>query len=183
MPLRMERDASTDGARRQRTPAGGRARTLCRGRFPAWMPALCAVVAILSGCSLFSPVATSYPQIQADGVPLTIEGVEFENLVVVAPSRGAGGVLTGQALNRTRQPIEVVVSIDGGSTPARFTLAPFAGDGISAMPSNVDLGPVPAPPGATVALVISTAAAGENEVTVPVLPPDTNLEYYDGIRP
>ncbi len=179
MPPGTKHFASVGRVEQRRTRVGGRTRTPFRG----WIPALCAVVALLSGCSWFSPVATSYPQIQADGVPLTIEGVEFENLVVVAPSRGAAGVLTGQALNRTGQPIEVVVSIEGGGTPARFTLAPYAGDGISEMPSNVDLGPVPVIPGATVALVVNTAAAGKNEVRVPVLPPGTNLEYYDGIRP
>ncbi len=142
-----------------------------------------AMVVALSGCSLFSPAATSFPQIQADGVPLTIEGVEFENLVVVAPARGARGVLTGQAVNVTGQPIEVAVSVDERGAPARFTLAPFAGDGISSMPTNVDLGPIPVIPGATVTLVVSTPEAGANEVSVPVLPPGTDLDYYDGIRP
>ena len=147
------------------------------------MLALLAVVATFSGCSWFSPAATSFPQIQADGVPLTVEEIEFENLVVVASARGARGVLTGQAANVTRLPIEVTVSTDRGTTPARFTLAPFAGDGISWMPTNVDLGPIPVIPGATVTLVVSTPGAGANEVSVPVLSPGTDLDYYDGIRP
>lgn len=165
--------------RAPRTRLGVRARTVCR----TWLLALIAMVVSLSGCSWFSPDATSFPRSQADGVPLTIEGVEFENLVVVAPARGARGVLTGQAVNVTGRPIEVAVSVDMGATPARFTLAPFVGDGISSMPTNVDLGPIPVIPGATVTLVVSTPEAGANEVSVPVLPPGPDLEYYDGIRP
>ena len=140
-------------------------------------------VALLSGCSWFSPDVTSYGGSLADGVSLTIEGVEFENLVVVAAERGAQGVLTGQAVNVTRRPIEVTVSVDRERTAARFTLAPLAADGISSMPSNVDLGPIPVIPGATVTLLVSTPQAGEHEVSVPVLPPGTDLDYYDGIRP
>ena len=146
------------------------------------MLALLAVV-LLSGCSWLSPGAPSYGGTQAGGVSLTIEGVEFENLVVVAPERGARGVLTGQAVNLTGRVIEVTVSVDRQRAPARFTLAPFAADGISSMPSNVDLGPIPVIPGATVTLLVSTPQAGTHEVSVPVLPPDTDLDYYDGIRP
>ena len=148
-----------------------------------WMVALLAMVVTLSGCSAFSPAVTSFPLIQADGVPLTIEGVQFENLVVVAPARGERGVLTGQAVNVTGRPIEVTVSVDSGTTPARFTVVPFAGDGIASMPTNVDLGPIPVIPGATVTLVVSTPEAGASEVSVPVLPPGSDLDYYDGIRP
>lgn len=57
---------------------------------------LIALTVVLSGCAVFSPVQTSRPYVQADGVALTIDDVEFENLVVVAPSRGARGVLTGR---------------------------------------------------------------------------------------
>lgn len=144
---------------------------------------LIALTVVLSGCAVFSPVQTSRPYVQADGVALDIDGVEFENLVVVAPSRGARGVLTGQAVNLTGRAVDVTVSLQGGTTPVTFTLAPFAGDGITRMPTNVDLGPVPVIPGALVRLTVSTSAAGDNEVEVPVLPPGPDLDYYGGIAP
>lgn len=149
----------------------------------SWTAFLIALTVAFSGCAVFSPVQTSYPYVQADGVALNIEGIEFENLVVVAPSRGAPGVLTGQAVNLTAHEIDVTVVIEGGSQPATFTLAPLTGDGITATPSNVDLGPVPVIPGALVNLIVSTPAAGENNVSVPVLPPGSELDYYDGIHP
>lgn len=144
---------------------------------------LIATAVLLSGCAVFSPVQTSRPYVPADGVPLTIEGVQFENLVVVSPARGARGVLTGQAVNLTGGAVDVSVSIEGGIAPTAFTLAPFAGDGITRMPTNVDLGPVPVIPGALVTLIMSTPTAGDNAVDVPVLPPGPDLAYYDGIRP
>ena len=144
---------------------------------------LIALTVVLSGCAAFSPVQTSRPYVQADGVAMDIDGVEFENLVVVAPSRGARGVLTGQAVNLTGRAVDVTVSLQGGTTPATFTLEPFAGDGITRMPTNVDLGPVPVIPGALVRLTVSTSASGGHEMNVPVLPPGPDLDYYGGIAP
>lgn len=77
----------------------------------------------------------------------------------------------------------MTISLPGGTAPATFTLAPLAGDGITRMPSNVDLGPVPVIPGALVRLTVSTSAGGDHEVNVPVLPPGPDLAYYDGIAP
>ena len=180
MGIDQDREGSTASARVIRPRAAMRART----RRQRWVLALLAMVS-MSGCSFLSPDINSFPGAQADGVPLTIQGVEFENLVVVAPERGARGVLAGQAVNVTERSIEVTVTVGGERrpTPARFTLAHSTGDGISSIPSNVDLGPIPVIPGATVTLLVSTPRAGVNKVSVPVLPPGTELDYYDGIRP
>ncbi len=143
-----------------------------------------AVAFALSGCAIFSPVQTDEQYIQADGVPLTITNVEFENLVVITQAKGAPGVLVGQAVNQTRDAIPVTFGILGGSDPVTVSIAPAAGDGITAIPSNVDLGPVPVIPGAMVDVEISTPASGKSIVGVPVLPPDRDgADYYEGIAP
>ncbi|MGB7819134.1 MAG: hypothetical protein WBL35_10440 [Ornithinibacter sp.] len=136
----------------------------------------------LNGCAIFSPVQTDEQYIQADGVPLTTTNIEFENLVIVAPARDAGGVLVGQAVNQTRQPIQVTFAV-AGAAPTTITIAPAAADAITAIPSNVDLGPIPEPPGAMVQLSVSTAASGTSLVLVPVLPPGPQGSEYEDITP
>lgn len=137
---------------------------------------------VVSGCAIFSPVQTDEQYIQADGVPLTITNIEFENLVIVAPAKNAPGVLVGQAVNQTLKPIPVTFAV-AGAAPTTITIAPAAADAITAIPSNVDLGPIPEPPGAMVELSVTTATSGTNLVLVPVLPPRPEGSEYYGITP
>ncbi|MEO7421065.1 MAG: hypothetical protein ABIU87_01560 [Ornithinibacter sp.] len=139
----------------------------------------CAAV-LMTGCAIFSPVQTDLPYVQADGLRLSIPGMEFRNLVVVVDKQGGEGVLVGQALNRGKTSVEATFGIEDGTTPQTITIPPTTGDGITAIPSTVDVGPVPAPPGAMVSVIVTTREAGRNVVLLPVLPPDG---VYEGIKP
>jgi hypothetical protein len=77
-------------------------------------------------------------------------------------------VLTGQAVNLTGREIDVMVSIKGAG---HVHLGPYTGDGITATPSNVDLGPVLVIPGTRVDLIVSTPAAGKHKLSVPCFLP------------
>ena len=157
----------------------------CRTGRPRLPVLLCALLLPLApaGCSFLSPLQTSVPVVQADGLPLVLEDVHFENLVVVSSGEDSPGVLTGQALNRTRETVRVTLGIAGGDRTTTVTLPPGDPDGITRAPTNVDVGPVPVPPGALVELVVTTPAAGTTTVRVPVLAPDAGLGYYEGITP
>ncbi len=129
---------------------------------------------------MFSPVQTDEQYVASDGLPLSIPGMEFRNLVVVVSEEGGEGVLIGQALNPAFTPVQARFGVEGGAEPEIITIPPREGDGISAVPSQVDIGPVPARPGGMVEVVVSTQEAGKNLVRVPVLPPEG---IYEGIVP
>jgi hypothetical protein len=140
-------------------------------------------VLLLSGCSLWAPVQTSRPYIPADGLPLSTPSVGFENLVVVVDEVRQVGALVGQAIPKTNHPVDVSVSVPGGEVSEPVTIPPSAGDGITSRRIPLRLGPVPMPPGALVHLEVVIEPGGRHVVDVPVLTPESDLGYYDGITP
>lgn len=140
---------------------------------------LAAATLTVSACGVFSPVQTDYPYIPADGVPLTIPGLDLRNLVIVSDEEGGPGTIVGQAVNEGRDPVEVSFSLEG-SSPTTTTVAPYSDDAISADGKAVTLETVPQRPGSMVQLVVTTQQAGQNVVQVPVLPSE---RYYEGLAP
>ncbi|MGG5260304.1 hypothetical protein [Phycicoccus avicenniae] len=135
---------------------------------------LAAATLLASGCAVFSPTQTDYPYIPADGVDLSMPGLELRNVAVVASAKGSPGVLVGQAVNRAADSVEVTFGLEGeqggtASVPA------FSGESLSGGSTTVDVGAVPVEPGAMVTLTVSTKEAGQNVVLVPVLAPE---RYY-----
>lgn len=134
---------------------------------------------LATGCAVFSPIQTDYAYIPADGVDLSIPGLTFRNLVVVADEEGGPGTLVGQAVNETAQAIDVTFALEGSSGTST-SIASYSDDAISLGSTPVTIGPVPEPPGSMMPLLVTTQEAGQNVVVVPVLP---STRYYDQFAP
>ncbi|MGL5817306.1 MAG: hypothetical protein ACRCYR_07070 [Phycicoccus sp.] len=134
--------------------------------------ALVGVASLLAGCAAFSPVQTTRNYIPADGVPLSVPGLDLRNLAVVAEAEGRPGVLVGQAVNDTADAVDVTFSVGEGGTPVTTVVPAGAGGSLSDGTDNVELAAVPAPPGALVELVVATEQAGQSVIEVPVLAPE-----------
>lgn len=132
---------------------------------------------LASGCAVFSPVQTDYPYVPADGVRLTIPGLDLRNLVVVASGKGAQGVLVGQAVNTSTDAVDVVFAV-GDAQTSPTAIPALSGSSIGSAGSPVGVGPVPVPPGQLVELSVTTREAGRNVVRVPVLTPS---RYYSDV--
>ena len=132
---------------------------------------------VATGCGVFSPVQTDEAYIPADGTDLTMPGLELRNVVVVTEGEGDPGVVVGQAVNRGPDAVEVQFSLDGG-TPATASVPAFSGGSLTDGGSQVTLTQVPSAPGTLVDLVVVTQEAGQNVVSVPVLPPERYYAEY-----
>lgn len=133
-------------------------------------------VLLAAGCGVLSPVQTDQPYIPADGVPLTIPGLTFHNLAIVADAQGQPGTLVGQAVNEGSQAVEVAFAVEGSAT-AQTSVPAFSGTGLS-NGEGVAISVVPAPPGALVQLNVATQEAGRNVVEVPVV---DRRSYYESV--
>ncbi|QKE82703.1 hypothetical protein [Arthrobacter sp. NEB 688] len=138
---------------------------------------LAAATLTVSACGVFSPVQTDYPYIPADGVDLTLPGLDLRNIAIVSAEEGAAGTLIGQAVNNAAEPVEISFSIEGGQA-ATTSLPAYSGEGLA--DAKVRLEAVPVAPGAMVQLTVATREGGQNLVLVPVLSPEL---YYEGLAP
>ncbi len=139
---------------------------------------LAAATLLATGCGVFSPAQTNYSFIPADGVPLSIPGLDLRNLLVVSDAKGGPGTVVGQAVNTGKDAVEVQFGLQGGSTVGA-TVPAYSNDAISLNGSPVVIGSVPEAPGTMVQLIVATREAGQNVVLVPVLPPD---RYYSELE-
>ena len=138
--------------------------------------ALAGAVLLASGCaSAFSPIQTDFDYEAADGVRLTIEGLDLRDLAVVVPAQGGTGVVVGQAVNRSTSAVDVTFAVEGAPTPATVAVPASSGKTLSDATTGVEIPGIPVAPGATVQMTVTTDEAGANVVTVPVLP---NKGYY-----
>lgn len=128
---------------------------------------------VLAACSTQSPAQTQAPYLPADGVPASIGAVEARDLLVIAESKGATGVLSGSVINTSSNPVAltfltVAESQNGGdSGGTTIQLAPGQQQRIT----GVQFADLPASPGALTGIVLKTTAGLKN-VDVPVLLPD-----------
>jgi hypothetical protein len=145
------------------------------------LAAVAAATLLASGCAVFSPVQTDEPYIPADGVRLTITGLELRNLAVVTTSEGGSGVVVGQVVNDGSSAVDVQFGVQGGSgSPASTAVPAHSGDTISDATRKVELSSLPAKAGQMVTLTVTTREAGENVVLVPVL---LDQGIYEGLVP
>ncbi|MEP7035919.1 MAG: hypothetical protein ABI934_10050 [Actinomycetota bacterium] len=145
--------------------------------------AAAAAVLALSGCQVASPIQTSVPYQPADGVAVNLGDVQIRDLVIVSDAKGAAGVLSGQVVNNSAQPVTVTFTTGPGAYGLARAIIP-ANDstrlsGVEGTPP-VTIPSMSARPGDTAIVIISTPEAGAPVVQVPVLPP---TGYYSSITP
>jgi hypothetical protein len=141
--------------------------------------ALAGCILLASGCaSAFSPIQTDYDYDAADGVPLTLPGLDLRNLAVVVPAKGATGILIGQAINRDSAAVDVTFAVTGAPTPAMVAVPANSGKSLSDAATGVEIPGIPVAPGEMVHMTVTTDEAGANVVNVPVL---ANTGYYSDL--
>jgi hypothetical protein len=136
----------------------------------------------LSGCQVMSPIQTSVTYQPSDGVAVDLGDVQIRDLVVVSSAKGEVGTLSGMVVNNGARPVTITFAAGatGGSVSAvapagaQTRLSGVAGTEPITLPS------IPAAPGGSVKVTVSTPADGGSEVSVPVLLPDG---YYATITP
>ncbi|HYN67905.1 MAG TPA: hypothetical protein VES93_13525 [Ornithinibacter sp.] len=149
-----------------------------RAAAPLRATALAGTALLVSGCAVFSPMQTDYDYEAADGVRLSIVGLELRNLAVVVPARGDTGIVVGQAVNRGSSAVDVTFAVEGAPSSASVAVPANSGDTLSDAAGGVEIPGIPAAPGALVQMTVTTDAAGANVVRVPVLP---NTGFYAGL--
>ncbi len=123
---------------------------------------------LLSACSFFSPLQTDRLYNPADGVPVTIGDVTGVNLVVIAEREGGPGTLTGAVVNGGNQQVRVSFLTREASEQGEREGEPITLKARETRPlTDVDLGAIPAPPGALTDIYLVTPQ-GRQIVTVPV---------------
>ena len=137
--------------------------------------ALAGTILLASGCAVFSPIQTDYDYDAADGVPLTIAGLDLRDLAVVVPAKGETGIVVGQAVNRTTSAVDVTFAVAGAPSPATVAVPASSGKTLSDAATGIEIPGIPVAPGEMVEMTVTTDEAGANVVKVPVLP---NLGYY-----
>ena len=94
--------------------------------------AVAGTILLASGCaSAFSPIQTDFDYDSADGVPLTIEGLDLRDLAIVVPAKGGTGIVVGQAVNRSTSAVDVTFAVTGAPTPATVAVPASSGKTLS----------------------------------------------------
>ncbi|WP_205693034.1 hypothetical protein [Cellulomonas sp. IC4_254] len=162
-----------------------RSRTSAR---PVVVGAVLALAAALSGCSVTNEITTERPYSASDGVRATLGDLTAENLLIVAEAADAPGALQGALTNRGDDTLTVELSLEGSTERVRVEsgatvlLGGGAGEGGADGDQREEVVfDTAGAPGSTVELTLSTDAAGEQTVPVPVL--DGTLPEYADLVP
>lgn len=162
-----------------------RSRTSAR---PVVVGAVLALAATLSGCSVTNQITTEVAYSASDGVRATLGDLTAENLLIVAEAADAPGALQGALTNRGDDALTVELSLEGSSERVRVdpgaTVLLGGGSGEGGADGDERERVVfdaAGAPGSTVELTLSTAAAGDQTVPVPVL--DGTLPEYADLVP
>ena len=153
-----------------------RSRTSAR---PVVVGAVLALAAALSGCSVTNQITTEMPYAASDGVRATLGDLTAENLLLVAEAADAPAALQGALTNRGDDVLNVQLALGGATERVRVEsgetvlLGGTSGEEIVFETAGA--------PGATVELTLSTGAAGDETVPVPVL--DGTLPEYADLVP
>lgn len=126
-------------------------------------------MALLGGCATMSPVQTDFPYTVSDGINLDM-GPDYDvrNLLIVGGEEDAApGVLVGQFINRSAQPVTVTFTTPQGA-PATAEVPAFGH--LNLADERVVLSAVPGKAGDLVPLSIQTGA-GTDVAQVPLLLP------------
>lgn len=129
------------------------------------------------GVGACSPITTMDAYAPSDGVRADLgTQLRIENLLILSPAEGAEGTVLGGLVNESTSDADVSLAIEGVSGGQQLDVP--AGQTLLLGPEHheVTLSTVPAPPGATVQVQISTSQSGSVTLDVPVL--DGTVSYY-----
>jgi hypothetical protein len=135
------------------------------------------------GCGAMSTTQVLKPAQLSDGVSATMGTVQAQSLVVVG-DKGQPGVLTGAFTNSGTQPVTVMVSAAGASspTPVQVPAGSVVTLGSSSGQASVVLPALQTAGGTLTGVQLSTPAGGQVQVQVPVHSTNS-LPYYSTETP
>ena len=145
----------------------------------AVVPAVALALA-LTGCSATNTITTQADYAASDGVRAELGDLRLGNLLVLTSAEGEVGTLIGSVTNDGSQDAAVDITVGESTTAlavdARSTVVLGSQDG-----EQVEIESVPAPPGAFVAVTVTSDVGGTMTVRVPVL--DGTLPEYADLVP
>lgn len=129
-----------------------------------------AATALLSGCAVFSPMATEIPYNPGDGTSVSLGDVEIRDLLVIGTEEGEPATVSAFVVNNSSE--EVTVSFQAeGAAPASVDVPAFGAQQISPPgESGVTIDALPVRPGAIVPMAVQVgdnppAQVGAQSVT------------------
>lgn len=138
-----------------------------------------AVAAVaLAGCSYVNPITTQEYYSASDGVHLSIDDIEAQNLIVFTNGQGEPAALVGVIVNRGTQDVELLVRFDGDTTTQ---VSSPAGSVVHLSPiDGVEVpGTSPVFPGQLTTVEFATDSEGNFAYDIPVM--DGTLPQYTAI--
>lgn len=134
------------------------------------------------GVGACSPITTLNSYAPSDGVRGDLgTQLRVENLMILTAAEGAEGTVLGGLVNETTSPADVTLVVGSDATGHQVDVP--GGESLLLGPEHheVTLSAVPAPPGATVSVQVSTPESGSLTLDVPVL--DGTIPPYDEYVP
>ncbi len=130
------------------------------------------------GVGACSPITTMDPYAPSDGVRGVLgTQIRVENLLILTTAEGAEGTVLGGVVNESTDPANVMLAIEGVSGGQQVDVPASSTMLLGPDHHELTLSTVPAAPGATVRVQVSTAESGSITLNVPVL--DGTLPYYE----
>lgn len=154
------------------TSAPRRGRRLLAGLSALVLPAL------LSGCALFSPMATENMYNPGDGVNLELGDVLVRDLLVVGDSEDGPATVSAYVVNNSAQDVTVTFSAAGGSPATVDIPAGTAAQVSPAGESGVQLDSLGVAPGAMLPLTVQVGDNPPATVSTPTVS-SQNPQYAD----
>lgn len=139
------------------------------------------LAALLSGCALNSPMATTLPYNPGDGVAVSLGSVEIRDLIVVGTEQGKPATISAYVVNRSADEVTVSFASQGG-TPATLDVA--ANSAVQASPvgeRGLTLESLDVAIGAMVPVTVQVGGDAPAQVGVPSVPASSSM--YSDLAP
>lgn len=146
------------------------------------MLAIPVIVTSALAVSACSPITTDIAYSPSDGIRINLTNeVRALNLIIISEAEGEPGTLLGGLANDSDKPVEITIAPEGTDPidiplEAGETVYLSVDNGVEAQFANVE-----APPGATIAVTVSSSAGESKTEQIPVL--NGALEEYKDYLP
>lgn len=134
-----------------------------------------AATALLSGCAVFSPMATEIPYDPGDGVSVTVDAVEVRDIIVIGTEEGAEATISAYLVNNSAEEVTVTFLAEGAS-PATIDVP--ANTALQASPpgdAGLTIDSLPVAPGAVVPMQVQVNEGAPAVVNAPTVSTDVPL--------